>query len=259
MRQYRQRRQIAASRIRIRDPTQTSVVNKNRAGRELHDCPRSCVGQSAITPSRTPCKAGRLREDLRMGRHPNFICVLNILAPRSLWFLYGLRRHFAGTPPLAGHATTAMQSLRPTDFDQLDAALQSAPALSTSLFCKVLQVCARFESIRQLGRAKALDELVEASAWTDATLHLLELELPNWTIRRLVHDGDDWLCTLSRRPSVPIALDDCVEAVHAMLPLAIMRALVEARRRLSTAGRPALRIPEIRAASGITMCCDNFV
>jgi hypothetical protein len=87
----------------------------------------------------------------------------------------------------------AMQSVRQVDFDELDAALQSATALSTSLFRKVVQGCTRLESLRRSGKAAALNELAEAGAWTDAALHLLELELPHWTIRRLSHEGDDWL------------------------------------------------------------------
>jgi hypothetical protein len=144
----------------------------------------------------------------------------------------------------------AMQSLGQIDFEELDAALQLAPALSGRLFRKVLQGCTRLESLRQLGRVAALDELVEAGAWTDATLRLLELELPNWVVRRLIREGDDWLCTLSRQPNLPIALDDPVEGVYATLPLAILRALVDARRRLGTEVRPALWIPQIRAALG---------
>jgi hypothetical protein len=153
----------------------------------------------------------------------------------------------------------AMQSLRQVDFDELDAALQSSTALSACLFRKVAQGCTRLESLRRSGKAAALDELTEAGAWTDAALHLLELELPHWTIRRLCHEGNDWLCTLSRQPNLPITLDDPVEAVHAALPLAILRAFVEARRRLSMEERSDLRIPRIRLALGIPMCCDNFV
>jgi hypothetical protein len=152
----------------------------------------------------------------------------------------------------------AMQSGRQLDFDELDAALQSAWALSPSLFRRVIRGCERLEPFGQSGRATALNELAEARAWTDATLHLLALELPQWTIRRLVREGDDWLCTLSRQPHLPIALDDPVEATHATLPLAILRTLVEARRRLTIETRPAVRTPRIRQASGIMVCCDNF-
>jgi hypothetical protein len=152
----------------------------------------------------------------------------------------------------------AMQSLRQVDFDELDLALQSATALSACLFRKVVQGCTRLESLRRSGRAAALDELTEADARTDAALHLLELELPHWTIRRLCHEGDEWLCTLSRQPNLPIALDDPVETVHAALPLAILRALVGALCKLSEEVRPVLRIPHIRPALGIPVGCDNF-
>jgi hypothetical protein len=152
-----------------------------------------------------------------------------------------------------------MQNVRQIDFDELDAALQSARGLSTNLLRKVLESCTRFESLRQSGKARGLDDLAEAGAWTDATFRLLDLELPNWCIRRLVREGDDWLCTLSRQPSLPIALDDPVEAVHAVLPLAILRALVDVRRRLSTQVRIASPVPQILPVPGITVCCDNFV
>ena len=46
-----------------------------------------------------------------------------------------------------------------------------------------------------------------------------------------------------RQPNLPIALNYPVEGVHATLPLAILRALVDARRRLGTEVRPPLRIP----------------
>ena len=38
-----------------------------------------------------------------------------------------------------------MQSVRQIDFDELDAALRSAPTLSARLFRKVLRGCARLE------------------------------------------------------------------------------------------------------------------
>ena len=57
-----------------------------------------------------------------------------------------------------------MQSVRQIDFDELDAALRSAPALSARLFRKVLQGCARLEFLRQLERVAALEKLAEAGA-----------------------------------------------------------------------------------------------
>ena len=45
-----------------------------------------------------------------------------------------------------------MQNVRQMDFDELDAALQSAPALSTSLFRKVVQGCTRLEIPSPVGK-----------------------------------------------------------------------------------------------------------
>jgi len=158
-------------------------------------------------------------------------------------------------PTLAEIATLAAGQI---DFERLDVALRSAPALSSRLLRDVTEGCTRLASLRQSGRAAALDRLVEAGAWTDAALGLLKLELPSWTIRRLVREGDEWFCTLSRQPNLPIALDEPAEAAHAELPLAILRAFVEARRRLSFAAHADAPDPQLRPAPEMPVCCDNF-
>jgi len=37
--------------------------------------------------------------------------------------------------------------------------------------------------------------LIESEAWTEAALALVELELPLWKLRRLVHEEGIWLCS----------------------------------------------------------------
>ncbi len=90
----------------------------------------------------------------------------------------------------------------------------------------------------------------------DAALALLEIAMPSWKVRRLVFEGDEWLCSLSRRPYAPIELDEPAEGRHAGLPLAVLRAMIDARR---------LNLPEppctpayILVGSGQPLCCDNF-
>ena len=61
-----------------------------------------------------------------------------------------------------------------------------------------------------------------ARAWNDAALALVELELPAWKLRRLVHENGKWHCSLSRHPNLPVALDDTATASHEVLPLAIL-------------------------------------
>ncbi len=103
-----------------------------------------------------------------------------------------------------------------------------------------------------------LDRLIAAGAWTEAACALVELELPAWTARRLVREEGEWLCSLSRHPQVPVALDDPVDAWHEQLPLAILRAFVEARRRISIVTEGAAPVPRFRPMLGTIICCDNF-
>src|SRR6476659_10952614 len=81
--------------------------------------------------------------------------------------------------------------------------------------------------------AARIDQLIEARAWDDAALALIELELPAWKLRRLVYEDGEWLCSLSSHPNLSVALDDTVDARHEVLPLAILSAFIEARRRAS--------------------------
>jgi hypothetical protein len=49
-----------------------------------------------------------------------------------------------------------------------------------------------------------VNQLIEAGAWADATLAMVELELPYWNLRRLVHEDGEWLCSLSKQPNLPV-------------------------------------------------------
>jgi hypothetical protein len=66
--------------------------------------------------------------------------------------------------------------------------------------------------------------LIEAAAWADAAITLVGCELPNWKLRRLVYEDDEWLCSLSRQTNLPIFLDEPAEGSHAVLALAVLRA-----------------------------------
>jgi hypothetical protein len=104
-----------------------------------------------------------------------------------------------------------------------------------------------------------IDRLLEAGAWTDAAFALIELEAPKWKIRRLVREGDEWLCSLSRQPSLPLELDDVAEASHKVLSLAVLRAFVVARTRDAAAPQAASVVPRVWPASDrLIFCCDNY-
>ena len=72
--------------------------------------------------------------------------------------------------------------------------------------------------------------MIQSGAWTDAALSLIDLELPQWQVRRLAYDDGEWYCALSRQRELPDWLDQPIETHHADLALAILSAFVEAQR-----------------------------
>jgi hypothetical protein len=113
--------------------------------------------------------------------------------------------------------------------------------------------------VNRASKAAQINQLIEAGAWNDAALALIALELPAWKLRRLVHEDGQWLCSLSRQPNLPLALDDTADASHEVLPLAILDAFVGARRRACAMRETSLpTVPPVRRTSGYAICCDNF-
>ena len=104
-----------------------------------------------------------------------------------------------------------------------------------------------------------LAHLIECAAWTDAALAVIDLELPDWQLRRLVREDGQWLCSLSRQPNLPPELDETIDGTHEVLSLAILGALMEARRRTSfTQTAPSAAAAPTQPAAAYSVCCDNF-
>jgi hypothetical protein len=142
-------------------------------------------------------------------------------------------------------------------FDRLNDQLRLAPALTPDhLFSNVIaHACTHLRA----EKASRIYRLIEARAWVDAALALIELELPAWKLRRLVYEDGEWLCSLSRQPNLPAVLDDTADATHEVLPLAILSAFVEACRRASAMRETSLpTVPPVRRTPGNAICCDNF-
>ena len=145
--------------------------------------------------------------------------------------------------------------------DRLTEQLRLAPALTADLISNVVvDACRRLPVLNRAEEAtRRLDQLIEAGAWSDAALALIELELPAWKLRRLVYEDGEWFCSLSKQPNLPVALDDTADACHDVLPLAILSAFVEARRKTSAVREPSSpTVPQVRPTSGYAICCDNF-
>src|ERR1700704_6539482 len=113
---------------------------------------------------------------------------------------------------------------------RLEAQLRRAQALTPELISDVLaEGCVRFATRGSAAKFR-IDRLIESGAWTDAALALVELELPQWKLRRMLYEDGEWHCTLSKRPQLPIGFDEVAEGSHEILALAILIALLQARR-----------------------------
>ena len=146
------------------------------------------------------------------------------------------------------------------DLSELDARLCRAPVLTAELLSGVVDsACTRFLLLRNTERAARAEQMIRSGAWTDAALALLALELPQWQLRRLIYDDGEWHCALSNHREMPEWLDQSIEAHHAELPIAILRAFVNARQANAPATRSSVpAAPRDGRPDYEPMCSDNF-
>jgi hypothetical protein len=144
--------------------------------------------------------------------------------------------------------------------DRLAAELEHASTVTSELFRRVTaNACTRLAALARAGKASRIDELIEAGAWNDAALVLVELELPAWKLRRLVYEDGEWLCSLSRQPDIPVELDSTADARHEVPALAILGAFLDAIGRTAAARRTsAPSVPQAPPTLWQAICCDNF-
>ena len=142
----------------------------------------------------------------------------------------------------------------------LPARLRDAGALTAELFSDVIKtVCRRFPSLGQPEKTARIEHLIASSAWTDAVLALIELELPQWQVRRIAYDEGEWHCALSRQRELPEWLDQSIEARHPDLPLALLSALVDIRLTIARSSQSSVpAVPYDANASYEPLVCDNF-
>jgi hypothetical protein len=136
-----------------------------------------------------------------------------------------------------------LESRLPDMQDQLARAQVVTPDLMSKV---VAGACNRIAMPSCADKAAKIDRLIESEAWTEAALALVELELPQWTLHRLVYEEDAWLCSLSKQWNVRVWLTDCAETRHRSLPIAILSALIEAQQ----CAEPS----SMRAASSVPLC-----
>jgi hypothetical protein len=141
--------------------------------------------------------------------------------------------------------------------------IRAADAVTPALMADIIALAGmRLSALGASNDARRLQRLIQAEAWTEAAIALVDLELPHWKLVRLVCDDGEWCCTLSKHWQLPEWLDDTVDAWHASLPLAILAALLEARQTsVDTSIERPRTVPVVRPRQdGIldALCCDNF-
>jgi hypothetical protein len=138
--------------------------------------------------------------------------------------------------------------------------LRDACCVTAEFLSDIIQAtCRRFPSTDRNFKNARIERLIESQAWTDAALALIDLELPQWQIRRLAYDDGEWYCALSRQRELPDWLDQSVEARHGDLTLAILGAFVEARKTIAQPSRTSVpTVPREVNALYEPICSENF-
>ncbi|WP_187435266.1 hypothetical protein [Bradyrhizobium cytisi] len=138
--------------------------------------------------------------------------------------------------------------------------LRNALGMTRPLMLEIIdKACRRFPSLGQTERTARVMRLIDAEAWADAALALMELELPLWHVRRIAYDEGEWHCALSRERELPDWLDAAVEGCHGDLALALLSAFVEVQALAVEASRPS--VPNVRPAPDPLYepaACENF-
>src|SRR6202162_5833297 len=105
---------------------------------------------------------------------------------------------------------------------ELSDRLRAAHIVTAELMSEVIgEVCRRFPSAGQTAKSARIERLIKSEAWTDAALALVDLELPQWQVRRIAYDEGEWHCALSRAREIPEWLRQTIGTRHANLALAI--------------------------------------
>jgi hypothetical protein len=152
--------------------------------------------------------------------------------------------------PLSNHHDAGLLSDRLRDADAVTAKLMSELVGTT---------CRRYPSVGQAAKTARIERLIGSQAWIDVALALIDLELPQWQVRRIAYDEGEWHCALSRAREIPDWLDQSIETRHADLSLAILNAYLDARYISAPSRRTSVPIaPRDANAFYTPFCCDNF-
>ena len=135
--------------------------------------------------------------------------------------------------------------------------IYDTPIATASLLREIVDACRRTPP-GQSARTARIERLLSAGAFAEVALALIDLELPQWRLRRIAYDGGEWHCALSRARELPDWLDQSIEAHHHDLALALLGAFVEALCASAPRSRPS--VPNVRYEPNVlyAQMCDNF-
>ncbi len=138
--------------------------------------------------------------------------------------------------------------------------LRDVGAATPELIAEVIDLaCRRFPPQGQTAKTARIEQLINARAWTEVALALIDLELPLWQVRRIAYDEGEWYCALSRERELPDWLDRSIEARHADLTVAILSAFVEAQCIAASESRPSVpTTPRQVDPLYEPLCSDHF-
>ena len=143
---------------------------------------------------------------------------------------------------------------------ELSDRLRDAHAATEDLVAEIIgETCRRFPSMGQSDKTARIERLIQTGAWTDAALALIDLELPQWQVRRIAYDEGEWYCALSRERELPDWLDQSIEAHPPDLPLAILSAFVDAQCVAAPSSRTSVpMVPHAASTLYEPLLTDNF-
>jgi hypothetical protein len=155
---------------------------------------------------------------------------------------------------LRTHSCRSPNELR----DALDGASAPAADLLSSALDLMSTHCALPD---RADRARRIRALIDAQAWIDAALAIVDLDRSH-AVRQISHDDGEWSCRIGSRWAIPDWLDNSVQFTHRVLPLAILGALLDARAQSEEAVAPATSVPLSRSGRGYAIpavSCDNYI
>jgi hypothetical protein len=153
-----------------------------------------------------------------------------------------------------------LHPLRAEQLATLAGQVSAADEATSKLLSEIVFATAhRLSGPGEAANAAQLGQLIEADALTEAAFALINLELPQWKLRRITYDEGEWHCALSRERELPEWLDQAIEARHASLALAILSAYIETIRQVEVSREPNRpSVPQTRVEQYEPVWCENF-